>query len=138
LVAFRDHGVLLIGPSGAGKSDLALRLTALSPDWVLVADDQVMLATQGEDVVGTAPPVLSGRIEVRGLGIMAVPVKAEVTIKTVVALVPRDQVLRVAEPMAHDLAGHAISLYRLHAFDASTPAKIALLVNKCSSTPPMR
>ena len=37
----------------------------------LVADDQVILTRIGEKLIANAPPALAGRLEVRGLGIMA-------------------------------------------------------------------
>jgi HPr kinase/phosphorylase len=66
--AARDgDGVLLLGAPGAGKSDMVLRL--LDHGFVLVADDRVEI----ED--GHARPAdgLAGLLEVRGLGIVAVP-----------------------------------------------------------------
>jgi RNase adaptor protein for sRNA GlmZ degradation len=70
-VALGDAGVLLMGPSGAGKSDLALRLVAAG--WRLVADDRVVLARDGDSVLASAPALRAGRLEVRGVGIVAQP-----------------------------------------------------------------
>jgi serine kinase of HPr protein (carbohydrate metabolism regulator) len=36
----------------------------------LVADDQVILQRAGKKIVASCPPILSGKIEVRGAGIM--------------------------------------------------------------------
>jgi len=67
-----DRAVLLIGPSGAGKSDLALRL--LDRGWRLVADDRVVLHADAKGrVLASAPAVLAGMIEARGLGILNAP-----------------------------------------------------------------
>ncbi len=59
--------VLLLGPSGSGKSDLALRL--IDRGWQLVADDQVMLATDGSKVTAHVPDALTDKIALAGLGI---------------------------------------------------------------------
>ena len=64
-------GVLLRAPSGGGKSDLALRL--IDDGAHLVADDQVQLTARAGRLVATAPLRISGRMEVRGLGIVEVP-----------------------------------------------------------------
>jgi HPr kinase/phosphorylase len=66
--AARDGaGVLLVGPPGSGKSDLLLRL--LDRGFVLVADDWMDVT----DGVASAPALLAGLLEVRGLGILRLP-----------------------------------------------------------------
>ncbi|QMW23426.1 HPr kinase/phosphorylase [Sandaracinobacteroides saxicola] len=69
-----EAGVLLLGPSGSGKSDLALRL--IDRGAMLVADDRVVLRREGEALWADAPAVLAGRLEVRGVGILAFPAVA--------------------------------------------------------------
>lgn len=71
-VAFDGRGLLILGPSGAGKSGLALQLMALGAR--LVADDRTELARHGTALVARAPAVLRGRIEARGIGLLAAPV----------------------------------------------------------------
>jgi HPr kinase/phosphorylase len=67
--AARDGlGVLLTGAPGSGKSDLLLRL--LDRGFVLVADDQVEIGTDG---MARPPETLAGLLEVRGLGVMRFP-----------------------------------------------------------------
>jgi len=62
-------GVFLRGASGAGKSELALEL--LSRGHQLIADDIVEWRRGADErVQGTCPPLLTGFIEVRGLGIL--------------------------------------------------------------------
>ncbi len=70
--AARDGlGVLLTGAPGSGKSDLLLRL--LDRGFVLVADDQVEIGTDG---MARPPESLAGLLEVRGLGLMRFPFMA--------------------------------------------------------------
>lgn len=68
-VAFGGRGVLILGPSGAGKSALALQLMALGA--ALVADDRTCLRLEGQALIARAPEAIRGRIEARGIGILA-------------------------------------------------------------------
>ena len=73
-VAFGNRALAILGPSGAGKSGLALQLMALGAE--LVADDRTVLARCGSGLCAAAPAALAalaGRIEARGLGILAAP-----------------------------------------------------------------
>jgi len=66
-----DVGVLLAGASGVGKSELALELLARGHR--LIADDAAEFVDAGAGrVEGRCPPLLSGFLEVRGLGILNV------------------------------------------------------------------
>lgn len=123
-IALEGAGVLLRGPSGAGKSDLALRL--LDRGARLVADDRVDLRRAGAAVVASAPATLRGLVEARGVGILRVPYLESSTIRLVVDLVAREEVDRLPEAMAETLLGVAVPRLRLHGFDGSVPAKLAL------------
>lgn len=61
-------GVLLAGPSGVGKSELALEL--LTRGHRLVADDAAEFARGPRGIAGRCPPLLSGFLEARSLGIL--------------------------------------------------------------------
>lgn len=63
-------GVLITGGSGVGKSELALEL--LTRGHKLVADDAAEVARAGSSLVGRCPPLLSGFLEARSLGILNV------------------------------------------------------------------
>lgn len=115
-------------PSGAGKSDLAFRLIRADPagETRLVADDQVRLVRAGERLVATAPEALAGLIELRGLGLVAVPGAAQGHVALIVDLVPRDAVPRLATPRHEAIAGLSLPVLALHAFDVTTPEKLRL------------
>ena len=100
-------GVLLRGPSGSGKSDLALRL--IDGGAVLVADDRVDLAARDGSLTASAPANLAGSIEVRGMGIMAVPSIPRSAIGLVIDLVHEDALERMPERMvcSRPMAGRA-------------------------------
>ena len=69
LVEVEGLGLLLRGNSGAGKSELAIEL--LSRGHKLIADDAVEWHVGDNNrLIGRCPALLSGFIEVRGLGIL--------------------------------------------------------------------
>lgn len=70
-VAIGGRGVLLRGPSGSGKSDLALRL--IDRGARLVSDDYTLLGRENGRLLADAPPTITGKIEMRGIGILDRP-----------------------------------------------------------------
>jgi RNase adaptor protein for sRNA GlmZ degradation len=102
-VAWKGTAVLLRGPSGAGKSDLALRL--LDDGWSLVADDQTRLQRKADALAASAPEAISGRLEVRGLGIRQVPVLDEASVGLLVDLVAPEEVPRLPEDIWEEPLG---------------------------------
>lgn len=117
---------MLRGPSGSGKSDLALRL--IDSGARLVADDRTELALQGggdeQRVVASAPKEIAGKIEARGLGILAVDALGETPVALVVDMVDAGEVERVPEPASLEILGLQIPLVRLDPFEVSAPAKL--------------
>jgi HPr kinase/phosphorylase len=130
-IAIGSRGALIRGPSGSGKSDLALRCLALGPSALLrdavrlVADDQVLLRRETARLVATAPQVLRGRLEVRGVGVLEVAVASEADIILVADLVAEAPIERLPDPWprAH-IMGLEVPLIRLRPFESSAPAKL--------------
>lgn len=121
-------GILLRGDSGAGKSDLALRL--IDRGAKLVADDQTLLTRTPNGLQATAPEPLSGRMEVRGVGIIQVPVAPSAMLRAVFDLSPPDTIPRLPELESVCLVeGASLPLWRVDPFEASAPLKIALLAD---------
>lgn len=83
-VTLGGRGLLILGPSGSGKSALALGMMALGAD--LVGDDQIELRRTGDLVVMDAPDAICGRIEARGVGILAAHAAGPVPVALVVDL----------------------------------------------------
>jgi len=63
-------GVLIVGESGMGKSEIALEL--IRRGHLLVADDRVDVARVHNHIIGKAPELLGGMLEIRGIGIIDV------------------------------------------------------------------
>jgi len=121
-VAVNGHGVLILGASGTGKSDLALRL--IDRGAKLVSDDQVFLTSEADMIMMSAPDTISGKIEIRHLGIMQFkPVTA--TLKLIIDLdsaaerFPENQKSR-------DIMGTDIPVIALNAFENSAAIKVEL------------
>lgn len=83
-IAIGKRGVLILGDSGAGKSDLALRL--IDDGARLVSDDRTELYVSRGMLHARAPKSIAGLLEVRGLGIVALPFAKDVTLGLAVRL----------------------------------------------------
>lgn len=70
LMSVYGIGVLITGESGMGKSEIALEL--IKRGHVLVADDRVDVSRIHNVIVGRAPMLLEGMLEIRGIGIIDV------------------------------------------------------------------
>jgi HPr kinase/phosphorylase len=70
LMSIFGKGVLITGESGIGKSELALDL--INRGHVLVADDRVDVYRMHNRIIGKAPKLLRGYLEIRGIGIIDV------------------------------------------------------------------
>lgn len=132
-VAIEGRGVLLRGAPGSGKSDLALRL--IDAGARLVADDQIELTGRGDDIMTQAPAAIAGRIEIRGVGILACPAIAAAPLRLVVDLVAGGDVERLPEARSCLYLDRPIPLLRLAPFEASTPAKIRAALRALAAAP---
>ena len=68
-VVWAGRAVLIRGPSGSGKSGLALQLMAFGCQ--LVSDDGTCVIVRDGALFATAPQTIRGRIEARGVGLLA-------------------------------------------------------------------
>ncbi|WP_242186483.1 HPr kinase/phosphatase C-terminal domain-containing protein [Sphingomonas sp. CARO-RG-8B-R24-01] len=121
-VAIDGAAILLLGPSGSGKSDLALRL--IDRGAVLVSDDYTVLARGDDRLLATAPATISGKIEVRGLGIIAVERTSDVPVVLAVRL--DRPVERMPVPTTADYDGITIPEIAIDPFELSAPIKVEL------------
>ena len=124
--------VLLRGPPGSGKSDLALRLIDCGAR--LVADDRVDLRARKDTLIASAPKPIAGRIEVRGLGIVAVPSVAQARLGLVIDLMSAGRVARLPEPGECDFLGIRVRQIELAPFEASAAAKVRVAARSLAPT----
>lgn len=68
MLSIYGKGIMITGKSGIGKSELALDL--IKRGHFLVADDRVDASRVHNDIICTAPKLLSKMLEIRGLGIV--------------------------------------------------------------------
>lgn len=133
-VAIDGAGILLLGAPGTGKSDLALRLIDLPGCGTggplrsaqLVADDQVSIRREGMDLIATAPATLSGKLEIRGLGIAEVPVLVSAPLRLAVRLTPSAEIERMPDlgKARMEILGLDLPLVLIDPEKASAPARI--------------
>lgn len=129
-VSVAGRGLLLLGPSGSGKSDLALRL--IDRGAILVSDDQTLVKLAEGQLLASPPETIQGKVEVRGLGILAmqwerdVPVALAIELGRVVERFP-------LHPQSLDLLGLNVPLIGLNGLDASAPIKAELALSGVAS-----
>jgi HPr kinase/phosphorylase len=132
-VAWRGQGVLILGPTGSGKSDLTLRL--IDSGATLIADDVVELVCEDHALLLSFPPEgpadLKGKMEVKGLGIMSVPVAPPaVPLALVVRSTPLAEVELIPESLESEWLGLAVTTIGIHLLEPSAPAKVRLALAK--------
>ncbi len=116
------RAALITGPSGSGKSDLTLRL--LGRGWRLVADDYAHVTASAGALYAVAPETISGRMEVRGLGVVPACALGLTRLLLAVELVD-GPIERLPEPTAKTIGGVDLPVLRLNGFEASAVEKVA-------------
>lgn len=106
-VAFEGRGLLILGGSGTGKSALALAMMACGAG--LVSDDRTDLTEQGGRIFADAPAAIRGRIEARGVGILAATPVGPAEIVAVLDL-GRTETDRLPPERTYDVMGISLPL----------------------------
>jgi len=128
-VAIGGKGILLLGDSGAGKSDLALRL--IDGGAKLVADDRCDLFVRAGKLRAAAPASIAGLLEMRGIGIVALPHAASAPLAMAVRLSQKSRQIRLPQPAFYQPAAalktsHRVPLIVVKADAPSAPARIRM------------
>lgn len=126
-VAREGRAILISGPSGSGKSDLALRL--LDRGFTLVSDDQTIVRREGERLIASPPPNITGKLEIRGIGIIEMDHVRDIPIALFVELTSDIQRLP-DENRERPVLGLPLPLIRIDALSASAPSKVVLALDR--------
>ena len=121
-VAIDGMAVMIEGASGSGKSDLALRL--IDRGAILVSDDRTLVVRAGATLLARAPTTIVGRIEVRGIGILAMPYFEDVPVALLVRV--DGAIERMPERSVRNIAGIDVREVAIAPFEASAPIKVEL------------
>lgn len=126
-VALDGRAVIISGPSGSGKSDLTLRL--IDRGFGLVSDDRTIVRKAGDQVIASAPDTISGKLEIRGIGIIDMPYVGDVPVALVVDLT--SNITRMPDDARErTILGIGIPLISVDAITASAPSKVAIALDR--------
>ena len=126
-ISINHCGILIKGPPGTGKSDLALRL--IKDGASLVADDRVIVKAHNNLLLASPPNLLSGLIEVRGIGIIKLDFQQSCAISLVVNLVKTKKLPRLPEREIFEIFGIDLPLIHLSPFETTTVTKVHLALS---------
>ncbi len=110
-VVIDGRGVLIEGEPGSGKSSLALALIDRGAG--LVGDDGVVLDVADGRLVAAPHPRIAGKLEVRNVGLIDMPVSPPVPVALVVRI-DRDAPRFIERADLIEIAGIALPLVRLY------------------------
>lgn len=145
LIQLYGRGILLRGPSNSGKSSIALRLIDEAEqsraDCHLIADDQVVLVSNDNRLLASAPDNLFGKIEIRGIGIININARRECAIDLVVDLVPHQSLARMPDEKLDYETIAGVKIRRIHIAernpDAATIIRMILQTFPEDEKPPL-
>lgn len=83
-VSIDGAAMLIEGPPGSGKSSLALALIDRGAG--LIGDDAVTLTADSGRLMATPPPNIAGLIEVRGVGLVRLPLAPPAPVGLILSL----------------------------------------------------
>ena len=122
-VTANGRAVVIMGPSGSGKSDLALRL--LDRGFTLVSDDRTLIKKDGTRVIASAPPNITGKLEIRGIGIVDMDAVSDMPVALLVELTSDIQRLP-DDARERPILGVQLPIITIDAMTASALAKVEL------------
>ncbi|MBP5533967.1 MAG: HPr kinase/phosphatase C-terminal domain-containing protein [Alphaproteobacteria bacterium] len=126
-VKWKNKGILLIGESGCGKSTGALAL--IEKGATLIADDYINIDIQNNTVFAVCPDTITGKIEVRGVGIVNMKSLPQTQIDLVIDCKPDfASVPRMPEEKTQNFSNKEVPLYALCPFENIFAQKVSLIL----------
>ena len=126
-VKWKNKGILLIGESGCGKSTGALAL--IEKGATLIADDYINIDIQNNTVFAVCPDTITGKIEVRGVGIVNMKSLPQTQIDLVIDCKPDfASVPRMPEEKTQNFSNKEVPLYDLCPFENIFAQKVSLIL----------
>jgi len=120
-VAIEGQGVLIEARDDAQRTDLLLRL--IDRGATLVVDARIVCVRRGKALCATVPAGTGGRIEIRGIGAVALPSLDEAPIA--LAVVVLDDAPRLPEDRrTRRIAGIEVPVLALGPSEPSAPIKV--------------
>ena len=86
-VAIGGRAVLITGAGGVGKTSLACAL--IDRGAALIGDDGVSLRAEGHRLIASPAPATRGMLELRGVGIITLPVAENLPVALLIRLCPQ-------------------------------------------------
>ena len=110
-VAIGGRGLLIEGAPGTGKSSLALAL--IDRGAALVGDDGVMLSPVTDRLIAAPHPHITGKLEVRNVGLIDLPISPPVPVALLIRLdLGAPRFIHMADMV--DIAGMFVPMVRLY------------------------
>jgi HPr kinase/phosphorylase len=135
-VVIGEAGMLIRGPSGSGKSSLAFALIAAAEDTGLfarlVGDDRIAVESRGGRLIAYGHPMILGKIERHGRGIVEIPFLPAAVVRLVIGLAGEDEAVPRYPKPDHDhieLAGVTLPFFPLRQDAAAAGLALALLAD---------
>ena len=126
-VKWKNKGILLIGESGCGKSTGALAL--IEKGATLIADDYINIDIQNNTVFAVCPDTITGKIEVRGVGIVNMKSLPQTQIDLIIDCKPDfASVPRMPEEKTQKFFDKKVPLYALCPFENIFAQKVSLIL----------
>jgi serine kinase of HPr protein (carbohydrate metabolism regulator) len=83
-VAIDGRALIIEGPPGSGKSSLTLALIDRGAQFI--GDDGITLVREGSAIIAAPPPNIAGLLEIRGIGLVDLPVSLPAPVALILAL----------------------------------------------------
>ncbi|MEO1489534.1 MAG: serine kinase [Pseudomonadota bacterium] len=108
-VAIEGRAILLEGPPGIGKSSLILSLIDRGAE--LIGDDGARLTREADQVIVSPPPNIEGLLEIRGVGLIKLPVCQGAPLALILSLVEEGHAERLPSMLvSRDIFGVPIPI----------------------------